>query len=49
MTFLSTGRLPVSIVDIKYDSNEDPFQLVYARHQVFTKNQYKPLHCCVCL
>ena len=25
----SPGRLPVSIVDIKYDSDEDPFQLVY--------------------
>jgi len=25
-----TERIPVSIVDIKYDSNEDPFQLVYA-------------------
>jgi dolichyl-diphosphooligosaccharide--protein glycosyltransferase len=25
----SPGRLPVSIIDIKYDSDEDPFQLVY--------------------
>ena len=25
----SPGRLPVSVLDIKYDSDEDPFQLVY--------------------
>ena len=37
----SPGRLPLSIVDIKYDSDEDPLQLVYASPS-FNEKSIKP-------